>query len=171
MSGLAIYRTPIAPEWIDYNGHVRDAYYGLIASYAVDSLMDKLGMDEPYRSQSGCTLYTVEMHTHFLREIGAKDSVEVRARILGVDEKRLHAALELVCDGSQKPAATCEAMLLHVCQTPTSAGSAIPATDCRGNCRAAASDLGHGRRRTRLAPDGIEPSIAYGGRRLEGRTL
>lgn len=126
MSGLAIYRTPIAPEWIDYNGHVRDAYYGLIASYAVDSLMDKLGMDEPYRSQSGCTLYTVEMHTHFLREIGANDSVEVRARILGVDEIRLHAALELVCDGSQKPAATCEAMLLHVCQTPRVQAAPFP---------------------------------------------
>lgn len=119
MSGLAIYRTPIAPEWIDYNGHVRDAYYGLIASYAVDSLMDQLGMDAPYREQSGCTLYTVEMHTHFLREIAADDRVEVRARVLGSDKKRIHAALELVCDGSEEAAATCEVMLLHVCQTPT----------------------------------------------------
>ncbi|HEX4268663.1 MAG TPA: thioesterase family protein [Steroidobacteraceae bacterium] len=126
MSGVAIYRTPIAPEWIDYNGHVRDAYYGLIASYAVDSLMDKLGMDEPYRSQSGCTLYTVEMHTHFLREISVNDTVEVRARILGVDEIRLHAALELVCDGGQKPAATCEVMLLHVYQTPTVRAAPFP---------------------------------------------
>jgi acyl-CoA thioester hydrolase len=126
MSGLLIYRTPIAPEWIDYNGHVRDAYYGLIASYAVDSLMDKLGMDAPYREQSGCTLYTVEMHTHFLREISANDNVEVRARVLGADRKRLHAALELVCDGSEEAAATCEVMLLHVCQTPTARTAPFP---------------------------------------------
>lgn len=118
MSGLAIYRTPIAPEWIDYNGHVRDAYYGLIASYAVDSLMDQLGMDASYREQSGCTLYTVEMHTHFLREISANDSVEVRARVLGADTIRMHVALELVCEGREKAAATCEVMALHVCQTP-----------------------------------------------------
>ncbi len=126
MSGVLIYRTPIAPEWIDYNGHVRDAYYGLIASYAVDSLMDKLGMDAPYRQQSGCTLYTVETHTHFLGEISANDSVEVRARVLGADRKRLHAALELVCDGSEKAAATCEVMLLHVCQTPTARAAPFP---------------------------------------------
>lgn len=119
MSGLPIYRTSIAPEWIDYNGHVRDAYYGLIVSYAVDGLMDRIGLDAVYREQSGCTLYTVEMHTHYLAEIGVKDSVEVRVRILDADQKRIHAALELVCDGSEKPAATCEVMLLHIGQIPT----------------------------------------------------
>jgi acyl-CoA thioester hydrolase len=119
LSGQAIYRTPISREWIDYNGHVRDAYYGLIASYAIDSLMDQLGMHAAYREQSHCTLYTVETHTHFLREISADDSVEVRARVLGADGVRLHTALELVCDGSEKPSATCEVMMVHVCQTPT----------------------------------------------------
>ena len=119
MSGVAIYRTAVAPEWIDYNGHVRDAYYGLIASHAVDSLMERIGIGARYREQSGCTLYTVEMHTHYLREIGLNDTVEVSARILGADHKRIHAALELVCDGREETAATCEVMLLHVCQTPT----------------------------------------------------
>jgi acyl-CoA thioester hydrolase len=118
LTGLAVYRTPIAPEWIDYNGHVRDAYYGLIASHAVDALMDRLGMDARYRERSGCTLYTVEMHVHYLREVGARDHVLAMARILGADEKRLHVALELVCEGSPETAATCEVMLLHVRQTP-----------------------------------------------------
>lgn len=126
MTGLPVYRTPIAPEWIDYNGHVRDAYYGLIASLAIDSLMDQLGMDARYREQSGCTLYTVEMHTHFLREIGLNDRVQVRARLPGADGKRIHAALEFVCDGSEETAATCEAMLLHVRQTPTVRAAPFP---------------------------------------------
>jgi len=26
VAGVAIYRTGIEPEWIDYNGHLRDAY-------------------------------------------------------------------------------------------------------------------------------------------------
>ena len=119
MSGQAIYRTPIAPEWIDYNGHVRDAYYGLMVSYALDALMDQLGMDAAYREQSDASLYTVETHTHFLREISANDVVEVRVRVLGADEVRLHTALELVCDGKEKPSATCEAMLVHVSTSPT----------------------------------------------------
>jgi acyl-CoA thioester hydrolase len=126
MSGVPIHRTPIRPEWIDYNGHVRDAYYDLIASHAVDSLMDRLGIDASYREQTSCTLYTVEMHTHYLREIGAHDIVEVSVRILGSDRKRIHAALELVCEGSSDTAASCEVMLLHIRQSPTSRTAPFP---------------------------------------------
>lgn len=126
MSGVPIYRTSIEPEWIDYNGHVRDAYYDLIASYAVDSLMDRLGIDARYREQTACTLYTVEMHTHYLREIGARDTVEVKVRILGADEKRIHAAVELFCEGSEDAAASCEVMLLHIRQTPTPRTAPFP---------------------------------------------
>ena len=72
-SVLIIYRTAIAPEWIDYNGHLRDAYYGLIVSYAADALMDKIGMDAAYRDRTHRTLYTVEMHLHFLREVKHSD--------------------------------------------------------------------------------------------------
>lgn len=123
---MLIYRTPIAPEWIDYNGHVRDAYYALIVSHAVDSLMDQLGIDARYREQTTCTLYTVETHTHYLREIGARDTVEVRVRILGADEKRIHAALELFCDSSTDAAASCEVMLLHIRQSPTPRTAPFP---------------------------------------------
>lgn len=126
MSGVLIYRTPIAPEWIDYNGHVRDAYYDLIASHAVDSLMDQLGIDARYREQTACTLYTVEAHTHYLREIGADDTVEVQVRILGADAKRIHTALELFCDGSPDAAASCELMLLHIRQSPTPRTAPFP---------------------------------------------
>jgi acyl-CoA thioester hydrolase len=117
LTGLPIYRTPIAPEWIDYNGHVRDAYYGLIASQAIDTLMDRIGIDARYREQSHCTLYTVETHIHYLREIGRQDDVQVLARILGADDKRIHVALELLCAGKGETAAICEAMLLHVNQS------------------------------------------------------
>jgi len=126
MSGVPIHRTPIRPEWIDYNGHVRDAYCDLIASHAIDSLMDRLGIDARYREQTSCTLYTVEMHTHYLREISAHDTVEVSVRILGADHKRIHAALELVCEGSRDTAAACEVMLLHIRQNPTPRTAPFP---------------------------------------------
>ena len=34
--------TQIHPDWVDYNGHLRDAFYLLIFSYATDALMDTL---------------------------------------------------------------------------------------------------------------------------------
>jgi len=53
---------PHPAEWIDYNGHLRDAYYVLIVSQATDALMDRIGLDEAYRRRTQCTLYTVELH-------------------------------------------------------------------------------------------------------------
>ena len=116
MAGIPIYETPILPEWIDYNGHLRDAYYGLIVSLATDALMDHVGLDAAYRTRTGCTLYTVEMHIHFLREVKQNERVGVGVRIAGADAKRVHAAFEIIPNGQSATAATAELMLLHVRQ-------------------------------------------------------
>jgi acyl-CoA thioester hydrolase len=121
-----IYRTAILPAWIDYNGHLRDAYYALILSQATDALMDRLGMDAAYRAATGNTLYTVEMHIHYLREVHASDIVVVGVRLLGTDHKRIHAAFELSCEGRTALAATAEFMLLHVHQGQTVSTRAFP---------------------------------------------
>jgi len=34
MPALTTYTTKILPDWVDYNGHLRDAFYLLIFSYA-----------------------------------------------------------------------------------------------------------------------------------------
>jgi acyl-CoA thioester hydrolase len=116
MAAELIYRTALEPEWIDYNGHLRDAYYGLIVSYACDALMDRLGMDEGYRQRTHNTLYTVEMHVHYLREIKKSDIVLVNVRMLGADLKRIHAAFDVVREDDAVAAASVELMLLHVHQ-------------------------------------------------------
>jgi len=135
VAGELIYRTALEPEWIDYNGHLRDAYYGLIVSYASDALMDRLGMDAPYRERTRNTLYTVEMHIHYLREVKKSDTVLVTVRMLGADQKRIHAAFDLAREGDTDVAASAEVMLLHVHQGepvatqpfPPEIGSAIAA--------------------------------------------
>jgi acyl-CoA thioester hydrolase len=122
MTRSAIYRTALAPAWIDYNGHLRDAYYSLIVSLAADALMDRIGMNETYRIDTRCTLYTLEMHVHFLREVKQTEIVEVNVRVLATDRKRIHAAFDLRSELHPEPVATAEVMLLHVFQgeKPTS---------------------------------------------------
>jgi len=117
VAGIPIYETPILAEWIDYNGHLRDAYYGLIVSFASDALMDRVGLDAAYRARSGCTLYTLEMHLHYLHEVHRSDSVAVAVRIEGADHKRIHATFEMRRSGDPAIAASAEVMLLHVRQT------------------------------------------------------
>ena len=126
MAGLPIYECAVLSEWIDYNGHLRDAYYGLIFSYAIDALMERIGIDAAYRERSACTLYTLEQHAHYLEAVGNNDRVAVTVRILDGDHKRLHAAFELHRAGAAAVAASAEFMLLHVCQSPGPASAPFP---------------------------------------------
>ena len=122
----SIYRCDIEPQWIDYNGHLRDAYYTLVFSQAIDALMDEVGLDRGYRARTSCTLYTLEMHVHYLSEVKSTDEISVRARAIGVDAKRIHLALALHCARLAEPAALGEFMLLHVQQAPTVRSTVVP---------------------------------------------
>jgi acyl-CoA thioester hydrolase len=126
MDAPRIYSTAVLPEWIDYNGHLRDAYYGLVLSYACDALMDHLGTDAAYRQQTHCTLYTLEEHLHFLHEVTQSDTVDVSVRLLAADHKRLHAAFDFYCARYPDPVAMGELMLLHVQQGASPKAVAFP---------------------------------------------
>jgi acyl-CoA thioesterase FadM len=126
MTDLPVYHVRIEPGWIDFNGHVRDAYYGLAASYAVDGLMDHLGLDAGYRESTRCTLYTLEMHIHFLHEVKDSDDLKIVTSIFDVDRKRIHAGFTFVCGRLADPAATADMMLLHVHQGLKPASAPLP---------------------------------------------
>ena len=155
MTAELIYRTALAPEWIDYNGHLRDAYYGLIVSHAADALMDRLHMDAAYRERTRNTLYTVEMHIHYLREIKKSDIVVVNVRMLGADQKRIHAAFDVLREGDPDVAAVAEVMLLHVHQGETVTTAPFPpevadAISALVTATAAAPEVSPGSRRMEL---------------------
>lgn len=114
MPALTTYSTRILPEWVDYNGHLRDAFYLLIFSYATDALMDRLGLDSDNREASGNSLFTLELHLNYLHEVKLDTEVEVRTQIIGHDRKRLHLYHSLHKAGDDLELAGNEQMLLHV---------------------------------------------------------
>jgi len=116
MSELPVYHARIQPDWIDFNGHLRDAYYGLVASFAIDDVMDVLGLDAAYRARTHCTLYTLEVHLHYLHEVKGSDDLRVATSVLDFDRKRLHVGCHFLCSRLSEPVATAEMMLLHVHQ-------------------------------------------------------
>lgn len=123
---------PLVADWMDYNGHLRDAFYGLAFSYAVDDFMIAIGIDEPYRQTTGGTLYVVEDHKHYLSEVSAgAGHVLVRTDVVARDAKRLHLYQRLYTPGTDTPAAVCEALHLHVVQQPAPRVVAIPDDICR----------------------------------------
>jgi acyl-CoA thioester hydrolase len=122
-SALTTYQTPILAEWVDYNGHLRDAFYLLIFSYATDALMDLLGLDEAGRTRTGHTLYTLECHLNFLDEVKLGAEVEVRTQLLAHDRKRLHIHHGLHNPGGDELLAASEQMLMNI---DTASGRSVP---------------------------------------------
>jgi acyl-CoA thioester hydrolase len=128
MAGTTIYRTELSKDWIDYNDHLRDAYYGVILSLAVDGLMDHhLGLDAAYRERTQCTLYSLESHIYWLREVKFGATIEVDAHVLGSDSKRLHLGTDVRVVGRTEVAATAEYMLLHYRQGEHAGAASFPA--------------------------------------------
>jgi len=125
MSRVFHFETTIQPDWIDYNGHMRDSYFGLVFSLAVDALQDDVGFDDAYRTATGCTIYLLEDHKVFLAEVKEGARVRVETRVLGCDAKRFHLHMQLF-DGDTLAAAG-EFMELHVARRPAPKAAPMPA--------------------------------------------
>ena len=112
---LSTYSTRVREEWIDYNGHLSEAYYVLVFGFATDAAMEALGLDEDYREATGCSLYTVEAHVRYVQEVNRDAQLEVRTLVAGSAQKKLHLAHEMRVDG--EVVATEEILGIHVDQT------------------------------------------------------
>jgi acyl-CoA thioester hydrolase len=105
---------PVDTAWVDYNGHLRDAFYLLIFSFASDGLMEMIGLDDAGRKATGHTFYALETHLNYLLEVKAGVPVEVRTQILAVDKKRVDVYHTLNVQGSDTVLAANEQMLINI---------------------------------------------------------
>ncbi len=125
---MLTYTDQVRPEWVDYNGHLRDAFYLLLYSLATDALMDDIGLDHPGRPERmrqaatagqaqprhGYSMFSLECHIHYFHELRLGTKVEVRTRLLAHDAKRLHLYSSMHCAGEEPVMSAAEQLLLHV---------------------------------------------------------
>jgi acyl-CoA thioesterase FadM len=114
MSLLATGGRTVPPEWIDYIGHMMDAYYFVAFTEATEAFLDILGLGEDYREASGCGMYTAESHLCFARSVRAGTVLRYESQLLGCDEKRLHVFHQMSQAPGGDVVATNELMFLHV---------------------------------------------------------
>ncbi|MEM5329713.1 thioesterase family protein [Paraburkholderia sp. JHI2823] len=109
-----VYHDTVRAEWVDYNGHLRDAFYMLIYSYATDALLDAIGLDAAQRDARGRSMYTLEAHLNYLHEIKEGAQVRVEVRVIEHDAKRARLYLEMYAGERAEPVSASEQLLLHV---------------------------------------------------------
>lgn len=83
------YQGPVINQWIDYNGHMSEAYYVLIFGFATDELYQRIGLGERYRSDYKCSAYTVEAHINYLQEVSEGEEVRVDTQLLALEGRKL----------------------------------------------------------------------------------
>ncbi|QFU00162.1 L-carnitine dehydrogenase [Halomonas sp. THAF5a] len=110
---MALMEIRVAPEWVDYNGHMNDAEYARVFSLGVEALMDAIGLDEAGRARHGYTLYTLETHLCYRREAHEGQPLSVEVTVLARDAKRLHVFFTLH-DSEGSLLATSEQMLMGI---------------------------------------------------------
>lgn len=98
-------------DWLDYNGHMNVAWYLKIFDDAGDRLTEVVGMGESYTRRTGNSWVALESHLGFIAEAYLDDALEVRSRVLAVEQKKLHLFQEMFRD--DELLATHEQLGLH----------------------------------------------------------
>ena len=100
MSALhPLFTVDVAPEWVDYNGHMNDAAYALVFSRSFDAYMDELGMDTAFRARTKLTIYTLTMTIHYRQEAKLGQRLNIGLHLIDFDAKKLHVWLEMSFEG------------------------------------------------------------------------
>lgn len=140
-AGWRLHGEPVRAEWIDYNGHMNVAYYVLVFDHATDATLDRLGLGAAYRAASGCSLFVVEAHVTYEREVVAGDRLDVDSRILDFDGKRMILYHEMRCPRFAGLVASNEVLCLNV-DLATRRTAPLPPEQSAGVARAQAEHRG-----------------------------
>ena len=107
-------RLSVSREWIDYNGHMNVGFYGVAFDKASDAVLDHLGLGEAYRHRTEASMFIVESHMTYDREVCEGDPLRFGTLLLDGDEKRVHMFHAMYHESEGYLAATTEMMGLHV---------------------------------------------------------
>ena len=114
MTPLHVLDVEVAPDWIDYNGHMNDACYATAFSRAGDAFMEAIGLGAAERERTKRSIFTLALVIRFIAEAKLGDRLALSVQVLECDRKRLRFWLEArgAVDGG--PVATSEQVLTCV---------------------------------------------------------
>lgn len=140
----------VLTEWVDFNGHMNVAYYLMAFDHCVDEMYNQLGVGPAQMGRTNCSVFTLEAHINYLREVLEGDPLEITGRLMDYDHKRIHTYYEMFHGVEGHKVAAMEQVGIHV---DLDARKPVPFADDR---IAALEDMMAAHRRL--------PSAGYAGR-------
>ncbi|MGR3322275.1 MAG: thioesterase family protein [Pseudooceanicola sp.] len=106
----------IRPDWIDHNGHMNMAFYGVLFDTGVSHVFRRMGFGPDYRKKHGFTTFSGEFRVQYRRELKLGDRVRCAFQMLDLGPKSFHYAQELIHEDGWV-AATGEEISLNIDQS------------------------------------------------------
>lgn len=95
MGHIYTYEDKVHPSWIDHNQHLHDAQYFSIFSDAVVGFFAEMGFSIDYRQKHETTIFNLEAHITFLKEMVLDEAFKVEVFVYDFDVKRVHFFLKM----------------------------------------------------------------------------
>lgn len=89
------YQTTVPESWLDYNGHMNDGQYSRAFSDAGLEWLSHLGHSESRVKELSYTIFTLESHIVYQKEVFAHEEITIQIRVHDFDSKRLHTFMTL----------------------------------------------------------------------------
>lgn len=116
----------VLPAWLDANGHMNVAFYLSAFDKGSDPFFDYCGLGWDYTKSGAGSVFATGCNLDFNYELLERDELEVTTRLLDHSDKLVHLWCEVYRRGEASPAATQEALFMHV-SLQTRKSAAFPA--------------------------------------------
>jgi acyl-CoA thioester hydrolase len=111
---LAIHRSTVLPEWVDWNGHMNVAFYVAAFDQASGAFMRNMGLGRAYVDGKHGMTFVLETHVTYDREMRGGAPMRFTTQLLDRDAKRVHLFHEMYYAEQGYLAATNETIVMNI---------------------------------------------------------
>lgn len=109
-----VLKSHVKPEWVDYNGHMSEAFYVLVFGYATDEFYELCGIGSKFRNENNVSVYTAQAHITYLREVKEGEVLNIDTELIAFDDKKIHLFHTMYNKDYEYKIAEEEILALHV---------------------------------------------------------
>ena len=105
----------VSSDWIDFNGHMNAAFYGLTFQQEAEAFLERdVGFGASFAKTEGQGPFVLQVGIHYVGELVEGEPFYVTMRLIDHDAKRMHMFFEMISARSGKLCATAEYLNMNV---------------------------------------------------------